>query len=307
MEKQVFGVVSCWSSAVSFAVQHLQCHCETARKPGHGIHKNFAVAIDIARRNRYNYGNIMEGYAFMEMNKIDVLGVSYDNVTMDEALEKGRSLLHGDRAGIVVTPNAEIAYDATKDKDFCAMLNRADIILPDGAGVVMAAKILKTPLKQKVAGIDFARNMLQVFAEEGTKLFLLGSKPGVAEAAAEKMKELAPQLQVCGMADGYFKDEAPVIEKINASGAQALFVCLGAPKQEQFMFRHQGELNTVRLMAGLGGSLDGFAGNVKRAPKWMIKLQLEWLYRLIKEPKRFKRMLRLPKFIFAAFANRKKG
>lgn len=243
----------------------------------------------------------------MEINQIDILGVSYDNVTMDEALAAGRALLHGDKAAVVVTPNAEIAYDATKDAAFCAMLNRADLILPDGAGVVLAAKILKTPLKQKVAGIDFAKNMLQVFAEEGTRLYLLGSKPGVAEAAAEKMKELAPGLIVCGMADGYFKDDKEVVERMNASGAQAVFVCLGAPKQEHFMFAHQEELTTVRLMAGLGGSLDGFAGNVKRAPKWMIKLQLEWLYRLIKEPKRFKRMLRLPKFVFAAFVNRKKG
>lgn len=249
----------------------------------------------------------MEGYAYMKTNKIDVLGLSYDNVTMEEAVAIGKSFLQGERPAVVVTPNAEIAYDATKDAAFCAMLNRADLMLPDGAGVVKAAKILKTPLKQKVAGIDFAAEMLQVFAQEGTKLYLLGSKPGVAEQAAEKMRELAPGLDICGTADGYFKEEAPVIEKINAAGAQALFVCLGAPKQEHFMFDHQDELTTVRLMAGLGGSLDGFAGTVKRAPKWMIKLQLEWLYRLIKEPKRFKRMLRLPKFIMKAYANRKKG
>lgn len=263
--------------------------------------------MDKNREIWYDKYNIMEGYAYMNENKINVLGLSYDNVTMEEAVAIGTCFLQGDKAAIVVTPNAEIAYDATKDEAFCALLNRADLMLPDGAGVVKAAKILKTPLKQKVAGIDFATEMLQVFAQNGTKLFLLGSKPGVAEAAAEKMCELAPGLTVCGTADGYFKEEASVIEKVNASGAEALFVCLGAPKQEHFMFDHQSELTSVRLMAGLGGSLDGFAGNVKRAPKWMIKLQLEWLYRLIKEPKRFKRMLRLPKFILAAYANRKKG
>jgi len=234
------------------------------------------------------------------------MGVLYDNVTMEEALERGKELLRGDKAAVCVTPNAEIAYEATQDAEFCALLNRADLVLPDGAGVVLGAKILKTPLKQKVAGIDFATNMLPVFAEQGTRLYLLGSKPGVAEAAAEKMIKLAPGLEICGTADGYFKDEASVIRKINEAGAQALFVCLGAPKQELFMFAHQNELKTVRLMAGLGGSLDGFAGNVKRAPKWMIKLQLEWLYRLIKEPKRFGRMLRLPKFVFAAYRQRLK-
>ena len=239
--------------------------------------------------------------------KLDVLGLQFDNLTMDEALAAGERLLEGDRPGIVVTPNAEIAYDACKNATFRALLNGADLILPDGAGVVLAAKILGTPLKSKVAGIDFARNMLSVFALRGTKLYLLGSKPGVAEQAAEKMRAIAPGLVICGTADGYFKDETPVVDKINASGAEALFVCLGAPKQERFMFAHRDALTTVRLMAGLGGSLDGFAGNVKRAPKWMIRLQLEWLYRLIKEPKRLGRMMRLPKYVLLAFRARRKG
>ena len=239
--------------------------------------------------------------------KQDILGLQFDNVTMEEALALGEGFLDGDRAAVVVTPNAEIGYDASKDPEFCAMLNQADLMLPDGAGVVLAAKLRKTPLKGKVAGIDFARNMLSVFARRGTKLYLLGSKPGVAEQAAEKMKELAPGLVICGTADGYFKDEAPVIEKINEAGAEALFVCLGAPKQEKFMFDHRDELKSVRLMAGLGGSLDGFAGNVKRAPDWMIKTNLEWFYRLCKEPKRIGRMMRLPKYVLKAVTAKKEG
>ena len=237
--------------------------------------------------------------------KQEILGLQFDNVTMAEALALGEGFLDGDRAAVVVTPNAEIGYDAAKDPDFCDLLNRADLMLPDGAGVVLAAKLRKTPLKEKVAGIDFARNMLSVFARRGTKLYLLGSKPGVAEQAAEKMKEIAPGLVICGTADGYFKDEAAVVEKINEAGAEALFVCLGAPKQERFMFNHKDELKTVRLMAGLGGSLDGFAGNVKRAPDWMIKTNLEWFYRLCKEPKRIGRMMRLPKYLIKATGNRK--
>lgn len=236
--------------------------------------------------------------------KTDVLGLLFDNVTMEEALQRGEEFLDGDHPAVVVTPNAEIGYDAAQDEALCAMLNRADLVLPDGAGVVLAAKLRKTPLKSKVAGIDFARNMLSVFARRGTKLYLLGSKPGVAEQAAEKMKELAPGLVICGTADGYFKDEAPVIAAINEAGAEAVFVCLGAPKQERFMFEHRDELPTVRLMAGLGGSLDGFAGNVKRAPDWMIKCQLEWFYRLCKEPKRIGRMMRLPKYVVKAVGDR---
>lgn len=238
--------------------------------------------------------------------KTDVLGVNYDNVTMEEALELGRQLLQGDQAAYCVTPNAEMAYEALHDREFCDLLNGAALVLPDGAGVVLGAKILKTPLKQKVAGIEFAQNLLPILAETGSKLYLLGSKPGVAELAAEKMLQKHPALQICGMRDGYFKDEGEVVQGINEAKADVVFVCLGAPKQEQFMQRHQQDLQ-IKLMIGLGGTLDGIAGTVKRAPKWMIKLQLEWLYRLIKQPKRFGRMLRLPKFIFAAFKKRMKG
>ena len=238
--------------------------------------------------------------------KIDVMGVKFDNVTMQEALERAEELIERPGADYCVTPNAEIVYEAMHDAAFAWLVNDAALVLPDGAGVVLGAKILKTPLKQKVAGIDFAANLLGVLERSGKRLYLLGSKPGVAEQAAEKMRQKHPQLQICGMADGYFKDEGPVVEKINEAGADVLFVCLGAPKQEKFMQAHQKDLQ-VSFMIGLGGSLDGFAGNVRRAPKWMIKLQLEWLYRLIKEPKRLGRMMRLPKFLLAVYKRRLTG
>ena len=238
--------------------------------------------------------------------KTDVLGVLYDNVTMQEALERGRALLEADAPAYCVTPNAEMAYEALHDEAFRAVLNGAALVLPDGAGVVLGAKILKTPLKQKVAGIEFAQNLLPILEENGKRLFLLGSKPGVAELAAEKMLQKHPKLCVCGTMDGYFKDDSEAVARINAARADVVFVCLGAPKQEYFMQKHAPELN-VRLMIGLGGTLDGIAGTVKRAPRWMIRLQLEWLYRLIKQPSRLGRMMRLPKFVFAAIKKRMKG
>lgn len=238
--------------------------------------------------------------------KTTVLGVAYDNITMAEALARGRELLAGSETAYCVTPNAEMAYEAMHDPEFCSILNGASLVLPDGAGVILGAKIVRTPLKEKVAGIDFAQNMLAVFEETGSRLYLLGSKPGIAELAAEKMLQKHPKLCICGIRDGYFQDEAEVVQAINEAKADAVYVCLGSPKQERFMYAHRGELN-ARLLVGLGGTLDGIAGTVKRAPKWMIRLQLEWLYRLIKEPKRFKRMLRLPKYIFAALKTRMKG
>ncbi len=238
--------------------------------------------------------------------KQDVLGLQFDNVTMDEAVARAKELLEMPGASIVVTPNAEIGYEALHDAQFRALLNGAELVLPDGAGVVLAAKLRKTPLKQKVAGVDFADRLLGVLAETGKTLYLLGGKPGIAELAAQKMVEKHPGLRICGTADGYFKEETPVIEKINAVKPDVLFVCVGAPKQEIFMNAHRDKLD-VRLMAGLGGSLDAFAGTVKRAPKWMIRCNLEWLYRLVKEPKRFGRMLRLPKYLWAAVTVRSKG
>lgn len=238
--------------------------------------------------------------------KTDIMGLQFDNITMEEALDAAKALLQGEHAARVVTPNAEIAYEALHDENMRTLLNSAELMLPDGAGVVLASKILKTPLKQKVAGVDFADGLLGVLETTGQSLYLLGSKPGVGELAAQKMMQKHPKLKIAGIADGYFQDETPVIDKINASGADVLFVCLGAPKQEQFMARHQMALH-VKLMAGLGGTLDSFAGTVKRAPKWMIRLNLEWLYRLIKEPKRFKRMLRLPKYLWAVVCKRIRG
>lgn len=238
--------------------------------------------------------------------KIDVMGLKFDSMTMDEALSRAEALLRGDKAAYVVTPNAEIAYEALHDVQLREMLNGADLMLPDGAGVVLASKLLRTPVKQKVAGVDFAAGLLGILERNGQSLYLLGGKPGIGELAAQKMLEAHPQLRIAGIADGYFRDEAPVIAKINASGADALFVCLGAPKQERFMVQHQQELH-VHLMAGLGGSLDAFAGTVQRAPAWMIRLNLEWLYRLIREPKRFRRMLRLPKYLWAVMLKRIRG
>ena len=238
--------------------------------------------------------------------KIDVMGLKFDSMTMDEALSRAEALLRGEKAAYVVTPNAEIAYEALHDGQLREMLNGADLMLPDGAGVVLASKLLRTPVKQKVAGVDFAAGLLGVLERNGQSLYLLGGKPGIGELAAQKMLEAHPQLRIAGIADGYFQDEAPVIAKINASGADALFVCLGAPKQERFMVQHQQELH-VHLMAGLGGSLDAFAGTVQRAPAWMIRLNLEWLYRLIRELKRFRRMLRLPKYLWAVMLKRIRG
>ena len=226
---------------------------------------------------------------------VDVVGVPVQNVTMEEAVRDTAAFLDGEDAKIIVTPNAEILQLCVEDEGVRQTILQADYIIPDGIGVVRGAKMLGTPIKGKVAGCELGWNLLPEITKRGKRLFLLGAKPGVAQAAADKMQAQYPDLIICGVRDGYFKDDEEVIESIRAVRADALYVCLGVPKQEQWMVRYRDRLG-VKLMMGLGGSLDVYAGNVKRAPKIFIKLGLEWLYRLLKEPWRFKRMMKLPVF-----------
>ena len=228
--------------------------------------------------------------------RVNVLGVGFDNLTMEEAVEKGLSLIRSGGCHYVATPNPEIVEICRENPAAMEVVNKASLVLPDGIGVVKGAAMLGTPLKGRVPGFEFATHLVERMAEEGLSLYLLGAKPGVAEQAAQKLREKHPQLKIVGTHDGYFKENAPVVEAIRASGADVVFVCLGAPKQEMWMARN-GEATGAHLLCGLGGSLDVFAGNVERAPKFFCDHGLEWFYRLCKEPKRIGRMMKLPLFL----------
>ena len=238
--------------------------------------------------------------------KTDILGIRFDDLTREEAAQAGAGLLRSGSFHYVVTPNPEFILSSEKDPEFRRILNEADLVLPDGIGVVYSAKILGTPLKERVPGIDFAADMLAQLNEMGGRLFLLGAKPGVAELAAANLKDAHPGLIVCGTHDGYFREDGPVVEEIRAAAADVVFVCLGAPKQELWMVEH-GPATGAHLMVGLGGSLDVFAGVVERAPEGFQKLGLEWLYRLAKEPKRIGRMAKLPLVLVQAAGARLRG
>ena len=235
------------------------------------------------------------------MSRIDVLGVSFDDLTMDEAVEIALGFMQERRACYACTPNPEIVMAAKGDASLRAALSGAELVLADGVGITKAAAMLDTPLKSRVPGIDFASNVISRLAERGGSVYLLGAKPLVAEAAAEKLTQTYPGIVIAGTNDGYFTDDAPVIEKINAASPDFLMVCLGSPKQELWMSANAGRLS-CGLMAGLGGSLDVLAGNVQRAPETWRRLGLEWLYRVIKEPKRLGRVMKLPAFVLEAAA-----
>ena len=235
--------------------------------------------------------------------KTEILGVRFDNLTQQEAAQQGRQLLEEDKFHYVVTPNPEFLLAAEKDPEFRRVLNAADLVLPDGIGVVYSAKILGTPLKERVPGIEFAEAMLSALNEMGGRLYLLGAKPGVAEEAGRRICARYPALVLCGTHDGYFKDEQAILPEIAAAKPDLLFVCLGAPKQEKWMARW-GRHTGAKLAIGLGGCLDVFAGNVQRAPERWQKLGLEWAYRLKKEPKRIGRMAKLPLVLVKAAGQR---
>lgn len=235
------------------------------------------------------------------MSRIDVLGVSFDDLTMDEAVEIALGFMQERRACYACTPNPEIVMAAKGDAALRAALSGAELVLADGVGITKAAAMLGTPLKSRVPGIDFASNVISRLAQRGGSVYLLGAKPLVAEAAAEKLTQTYPGIVIAGTNDGYFTDDASVIEKINAASPDFLMVCLGSPKQELWMSANAGRLS-CGLMAGLGGSLDVLAGNVQRAPETWRRLGLEWLYRVIKEPKRLGRVMKLPAFVLEAAA-----
>ena len=240
------------------------------------------------------------------MSRVNILGVGFDNIDLAEAIERAKALSQGERFSRIVTPNSEIVYMARDDEQLKEILNASDLVVPDGIGVVYAAKILRAPLKGKVAGIELGEGLIKSLAGTGTGIFLLGAKPGIAASAAEKLCEKYPGTKISGVHDGYFKDDDEVIAEINLSGARVLFVCLGAPKQEMWMAKNAEKLN-VSLALGLGGSLDVFAGVSQRAPRIFIKLGLEWFYRLCKEPWRIGRMLALPKFLLTVIFKGRKG
>lgn len=231
------------------------------------------------------------------MEKTNILGVYVDKITYDDAVSKVMTMLNERENHVVFTPNSEIILMAYKDEEFCGIINSADLLTADGIGVVYASKIVGNPVPERVAGFDVACGVIDEIAKTGHRLYLFGGKPGVAEKAAENLKAEYPLINIVGMRDGYFEsqDNSSIIDDINNSGADLVFVCLGAPKQEKWIFENRHSLN-CRVMMGVGGTLDVLAGVAERAPEIWCDLGLEWLYRLIKQPSRFFRMLALPKF-----------
>ena len=235
----------------------------------------------------------------------DILGVPFDVINMDEAVKRVIGYLSGSGQHMVCTPNPEIVMEAQEDKELMNILNAADLIVPDGIGIVIASKFCKEKIKERVAGYDLVQNIFKKLKDTEYKVYFFGGAPGVASTAAKKMSKKYPGLSIVGTRNGYFssKDEKDIIDDIKRSGADLLLVGLGAPKQEKWIYENM-RLTGAKVSIGVGGSFDVMSGKVKRAPVFFQKCGLEWFYRLLCQPTRLKRMLKLPKFVLVVFLNK---
>lgn len=232
--------------------------------------------------------------------RAQILGIHVDSLSCDEAMAHIERLVCRRDASQVVTVNPEFVMQAQRDESFRRVLNSADLALADGIGLVVASRLLRQPLPERVAGSDLIPRIAERAAETGWRLYFLGASPGVAEKAAETLRERHPTLTIVGTYAGSPAPELEqdILERIRITNPDILLVAYGAPAQDMWIARNLEALGTPVAM-GVGGALDFVAGRARRAPRWMQSLGLEWFHRLTREPWRWRRMLALPRFAWA--------
>lgn len=231
------------------------------------------------------------------MSRVKFLNTEIDNLTMDESIRAIDKLVQNRKPSYVVTPNVDHIVKLDSDEEFRNVYKNADLILTDGMPLIWISKLKKTPIKEKVSGSDLFPKVCELAAQKGYRVFLLGAADGVAAKAAKNLQEKYENLRIAGTYSpkyGFEKDKKEIekiISIVKLAKPDILAVGLGAPKQEKFIYKFKDKLN-VPVSLAIGASIDFEAGNIERAPRWMQKCGLEWLYRLCKEPKRmYKRYL----------------
>jgi N-acetylglucosaminyldiphosphoundecaprenol N-acetyl-beta-D-mannosaminyltransferase len=245
-------------------------------------------------------GQIMQQPIERTWSRIQVLGLPVDGITYAEWFDRIDEWVRGDIPRHVCTVNPEFLMIAQDDINFANILKRADLCVPDGVGLLWAAKRLGHVIPERVTGSDGVPFIAEQASKRGWKLFFLGAEEGIAKQAADRLRERHPNLQIVGAYSGSPRpeDEDGIVQLVNESETDILFVAYGAPNQDKWIARNLPRLK-IKMAMGVGGSFDFIAGTVSRAPEWMQKAGLEWLYRLILQPWRLKRMLRLPRFVIA--------
>lgn len=247
------------------------------------------------------------------MDSINIFGVKVHNTTLQETTELTKKFLQGEELKVIYTPNTEIVMAAKEDQDLRELLNKGDLVIPDGIGLIYGSKIQKKPLQERVTGFDTSIRLLEIGNEKAYSLYLLGGKDGIAKDAAKNIEKKYPNIKIAGYHHGFFKgshlgllnekEEEDIINDINSKNPDIIFVGLGFPKQELWIDANRDKLKG-KVIIGNGGVMDILSGNAKRAPEVYQKLGLEWFYRLIQEPSRIKRQLVLPKFMLQVLVDK---
>lgn len=233
-----------------------------------------------------------------------ILSVKICSSSKKDILSVIQKRIQSGKRTVIFTPNSQILLNAQKSKTHLARLNSSTINLPDGVGVIIASRLMGGSVKKRISGIELAEALLALAEKKRYRVFLLGAKKGVAKKAKIKLKKRFPKLNICGTQHGYFdksgKENQKAIDLISSSHPDMLFVCFGSPMQEEWITQNKYRLTSVKLFIGLGGSLDVWSGEIKRAPIPLQALGLEWLYRTVKEPKRARIFIDIPRFLFKA-------
>ena len=237
-----------------------------------------------------------------------VLGIPFNPIDRALAREHCFSAVASDRFHLLVTLGTEMVMNAQVNQPFSEIVEEADLVVPDGIGLVMAARLAGLEAPERVTGVELVHDLVEA-SPAGTRFFFYGSSPGVAQQAAENLAANVREFECAGVMDGYVKDPEEVLAAIEAARPHVLFVALGSPRQELFLSQNRERLERsgVRIGVGVGGSFDVYAGTVERAPQWAQKLHFEWLYRLWKQPSRWRRMLALPRFAMRVLLSPKRA
>jgi len=240
--------------------------------------------------------------------KVDILGIMIDKLSKKKLQSTILCSLEDNKRAVIFTPNPEIVLNASKDIKIKEIINRADICIPDGVGVVVASRLLGTPLPERLAGIETGEFVLEYASKKGLSVFLLGGKENIAKAAKSELEKKYKSLNICGTHNGFFdvngKENEDVLQQINLCSPDIIFVCMGFPRQEAWICENADKISSLRLAMGLGGSLDVWSGKVRRAPLIFRKLSLEWLWRMIREPRRAKILVDIPLFMWKIIAQK---
>jgi len=237
------------------------------------------------------------------LEKVDIIGIPVDNLTQEEAIEKLIKFIEEKKFHFVFTLNSENATKVFENRDFLDIVKKADLVVPDGIGIILASRILKTPLKERIPGIDLSFKLMEIANEKGYKIILIGGKLGVSEKAKENLEKIFKNIKILKTYNGYFKDdeENKIVDEIEILNPDILLVGMGSEKQEIWIWKNREKFKNIGVCIGVGGTLDIWAGIKKRAPIFIQKIGLEWLYRALIEPKRVVRLFKIFRFIYKVF------